>query len=126
MDKSLMFFISQWIISLVQKDVSFNVLKKIYVLTPTDNLFQSEICVNDMRWSLKISVSCLNRDPKIFDMLGSSCLKFIKVYDNDFTSIIDIYFYETFSTPNPKYKALALHSLDTLSDVWIKVFTLLF
>jgi hypothetical protein len=29
--------------------------------------------------------------------ISLSCL-----YDNDLTSIIDIYFYETFSTPNPK------------------------
>ncbi len=28
--------------------------------------------------------------------------KDIQVNNNDFTSIIDIYFYETFSTPNPK------------------------
>jgi len=39
---------------------------------------------------------------------------------NDFTSIIDIYFYETFSTSN-----VALHS-DTLSDIRIKAFTLVF
>jgi hypothetical protein len=47
------------------------------------------------------------------------------VYDNDFISIINIYFYETFSTSN-KHLALVLYSLDTLSDVRIKVFTLLF
>ncbi len=46
----------------------------------------------------------------------------IKVYDNDYTSIINIYLYETFST----LKALALHSLDTLSDIRIKALTLLF
>ncbi len=40
----------------------------------------------------------------------------IIIFDNDFTFIIDIYFYETLSTPTQS-KALALHSLDTLSDV---------
>jgi hypothetical protein len=38
------------------------------------------------------------------------------VYDNEYTSIIDIYFCETFSTFNPR--ALVLQNiLDTLSDV---------
>ncbi len=49
-----------------------------------------------------------------------------KVYDNDFTSIIYIYFYETFSTLSLNLKVLAFHSLDTLSDVRMKAFTLLF
>ena len=44
---------------------------------------------------------------------------FIYVFNNNFTSIIDIYF-EIFSTPNLKNKKLALQSLDTLSDVKIK------
>jgi hypothetical protein len=48
------------------------------------------------------------------------------VYDNDYSLIIDIYFYETFSTLTQKHLVLALHSLDTLSDVRIKAFTLLF
>ncbi len=48
------------------------------------------------------------------------------VYDDDFTLIIDIYFYETFSTLNSNQLVLALHSLDTLSDVRIKAFMLLF
>jgi len=36
-------------------------------------------------------------------MISYKCKKFdtIPVYDNNFTSIIDIYFYETFSTLNP-------------------------
>jgi hypothetical protein len=42
------------------------------------------------------------------------------LYNNNFTSIIDIYYYETFSTSNLIEKALALHSLYTLSDVRIK------
>ncbi len=50
----------------------------------------------------------------------------ILIYDNDFTLIIDIYFYETFSTLNVIQKALALHSLDTLSNIRLKAFTLLF
>jgi hypothetical protein len=48
------------------------------------------------------------------------------LYKNDFTSIIDIYFHETFSTPNTNQYALALHSLDTLSDIRIKEFMLIF
>jgi hypothetical protein len=40
------------------------------------------------------------------------------LYDNDYSSIIDIYFYE--------HLVLALNSLDTLSDVRIKAFMLLF
>ncbi len=50
----------------------------------------------------------------------------IKVYDNDFTLIIDTYFDETLFTFTPLLKAFALHCLDTLSDVRIKAFTLLF
>jgi hypothetical protein len=50
---------------------------------------------------------------------------FIIIYDNYFTLIIDIYFYETLSTPTQS-KALVLHSLDTLPDIRIKAFTLLF
>jgi hypothetical protein len=50
----------------------------------------------------------------------------ILVYDNDFTSIINIYFYETFSTLNLIQEALEFHSLDTLSDIRIKAFMLLF
>ncbi len=38
------------------------------------------------------------------------------IYDNKYTSIIDIYFYETFSTFNPWALAL-LNILDTLSDI---------
>ena len=45
------------------------------------------------------------------------------LYDNDFTSIIDIRFYETFSTSKP-FKGL--HFLDTLSDIRIKAYMLLF
>jgi hypothetical protein len=38
------------------------------------------------------------------------------LYNNEYTSIIDIYFYETFSTFHPR--ALALQNiLDTLSDI---------
>jgi hypothetical protein len=40
------------------------------------------------------------------------------LYDNDYSSIIDMYFYE--------HLVLALNSLDTLSDVRIKAFMLLF
>ncbi len=43
------------------------------------------------------------------------------IYDNDFTLIIDIYFYETFSSK----QVLVLHSLDTLSGVKIKALALL-
>jgi hypothetical protein len=48
------------------------------------------------------------------------------IYDNNFTSIINIYICETFSTFKPLLKALALHSLDTLSHITIKAFMLLF
>ncbi len=65
------------------------------------------------------TVSLFFKEKKIFSV-------FTILYDDNFTSIIDIYFYETFSTPNPKYKAHMLHSLDTLSDIRIKAFTLLF
>jgi hypothetical protein len=47
------------------------------------------------------------------------------LYNNDYSSIIDKYFYETLSTLSQNL-ALALHSLDTLSDIRIKAFTLLF
>jgi hypothetical protein len=50
----------------------------------------------------------------------------IALWDNDFRSIIDIYFYETFSNPNSRKLALGPQSLDTLSDVRIKVLALLF
>jgi hypothetical protein len=34
---------------------------------------------------------------------GTACFeKYAVVYDTDFSSIIDIYFYETFFTPSPK------------------------
>ncbi len=36
----------------------------------------------------------------------SSLLRTFTIYDNDFTSIINIYFYETFSTPNSSNKHL--------------------
>jgi hypothetical protein len=49
----------------------------------------------------------------------------VRIIHNNFTLIIDIQFYETFSASN-LFKALALHSLDTLSDIRIKAFTLLF
>ncbi len=39
-----------------------------------------------------------------------------KVYDNEYSSIIDIYFYETFSTQTSSACTLSYH-LDTLSDV---------
>jgi hypothetical protein len=48
------------------------------------------------------------------------------IYDNDYPSIIDIYFLETFSTLNSNIEVLVLHSLDTLSHVRIKAFMLLF
>jgi hypothetical protein len=47
------------------------------------------------------------------------------VYDNNFTSIIDLYFIKH-SLLQTFEKVLALQSLDTLSDVRIKVFMLLF
>ncbi len=47
------------------------------------------------------------------------------IYDNDFTSNIDIHFYETFSTPN-LWKSACASIFRTLSDVRIKVFMLLF
>jgi hypothetical protein len=46
----------------------------------------------------------------------------IYVHVNYFTSIIDIYFYEIFSTPNSQKYTLALQFLDTLSDIKIKRF----
>ncbi len=48
------------------------------------------------------------------------------VYDNDYSLIIDIYFYKTFSTLSQNLLALVLNSLDTLSDIRIKGFMLLF
>ncbi len=48
------------------------------------------------------------------------------LYDNDFTLIIKIYTSMKHSLLQTLSKVLALHSLDTLSDVRIKVFTLLF
>jgi hypothetical protein len=39
------------------------------------------------------------------------------MYDNDYSLIIDIYFYGTFSTESQNLLVLALNSLDTLSDV---------
>jgi hypothetical protein len=36
------------------------------------------------------------------NVLGVNLFSFLESYNNDFTSIIDIYFYETFSTPIPK------------------------
>jgi hypothetical protein len=48
------------------------------------------------------------------------------VYDNNYSSIIDIYFYETFSISSQDLLALALNSLDTLSDVRKNAFTLFF
>ncbi len=47
------------------------------------------------------------------------------LHDNDESLIIDKYFYESFSTPQT-FKERTLNSLDTLSDVRIKAFTLLF
>jgi hypothetical protein len=51
---------------------------------------------------------------------------FAQLNDYYFIAIIDIYFYETFSTPTSSKQAFALHSLDTLSDVKIKELALLF
>jgi hypothetical protein len=48
-------------------------------------------------------------------------MRFMLSYDNAYSSIIDIYFYETFSTLIQTFS-----SLDTLSDVRIKAFMLLF
>ncbi len=47
------------------------------------------------------------------------------VYNNKKTLIINIYFYETLSTITFTL-VLVLNSLDTLSDIRIKAFTLLF
>ncbi len=55
---------------------------------------------------------CINIDQfKIFaltkhSLLLSTSLK-VKIYDNDYLSIIDIYFYETFSTPTQTFSACA-------------------
>ncbi len=59
---------------------------------------------------------------------GKSCtiLFYLVLYNNNYSSIIDIYFYETFSTSSQNLLALVLSSLDTLSDIRIKAFTLLF
>ncbi len=38
----------------------------------------------------------------VIEKISMSCNIRINVYDNDFTLIIDIYFYETFSTLNLK------------------------
>jgi hypothetical protein len=43
------------------------------------------------------------------------------VYDKAYSLIVDIYFYD-----HSKHLALALNSLDTLSDIRIEVFMLLF
>ncbi len=61
-------------------------------------------------------------------LVGTTCLCPLKnmelnIYGNNIASIINIYFYETFSTPNLQS---ALQSLDTLSDVRIKAFMPLF
>ncbi len=53
-------------------------------------------------------------------------LAYLVIYNNDYSSITDIYFYRIFSTSSQNLLALALNSLDTLSEVRIKVFTLLF
>ncbi len=44
------------------------------------------------------------------------------LYDNDYPSIIDIYFYKTIFTSSQNLLALALNYLDTLSDVRISVY----
>jgi len=49
-----------------------------------------------------------------------------RLYDNDYSLVINIYVYETFPTLTPNTLALALNSLDTLSDIRIRAFTLLF
>ncbi len=49
----------------------------------------------------------------------------LNLYNNDYSSVINIYFYYTLSTLT-KLLVLALNSLDTMSDIRIKVFTLLF
>jgi hypothetical protein len=43
----------------------------------------------------------------------------MNVYDNYYSSIIDIYFYETFSTLSQTLLVLSLNSLDALSHVRI-------
>ncbi len=48
------------------------------------------------------------------------------LYNNNYSWIINIYFYETFSTLSQNLLALVLNSLDTLSDIRIKAVTLLF
>jgi hypothetical protein len=48
------------------------------------------------------------------------------LYDNDYSSIINIYTSMKHSLLLLKLLALALNSLDTGSDIIIKVFTLLF
>jgi len=50
-------------------------------------------------------------------------LQFTYIYDNNFTSI---YTFMKHSVLQTLLKALALHSLETLSDIRIKAFTLLF
>ncbi len=42
----------------------------------------------------------------------------VHLYENDYSSMIDIYFYETFSTSSQNLLAFALNSLDTLSDIY--------
>ncbi len=49
----------------------------------------------------------------------------IIIYNNDYSLIIYIYFYETFSTTTQTFSAV-LNSLDTLSDIRVKAFTLFF
>jgi hypothetical protein len=44
----------------------------------------------------------------------------VVLYDNDFGSIINVYFFGTFSNLTSQKYTLALHSLDTLSDIRIK------
>jgi hypothetical protein len=48
------------------------------------------------------------------------------LYNNNYSWIINIYFYETFSTLSQNLLAIVLNSLDTLSDIRIKAVTLLF
>ncbi len=70
----------------------------------------------DLNWLNPIKVSFWNE----------TISKNMNTYDNDYSSIIHIYFYDTFSISHSNLLVLALNSLDTLPDIRIKAFTLLF
>ncbi len=65
----------------------------------------------------KIQVGHVTQSLSYFQAKMFIIQKSFLVYDNNYSLIIDIYFYETFSISSQDLLALALNSLDTLSDV---------